>query len=266
MRNDKVKLAVVTFMADSFRPDATASDAEVAAYFDAHPAEFTVPEKRKVRYLLVDIDALRAKVVDPGGRHRARVQRRHPAVFDARTDPCEPHLLRTEGKDEAAVKAEAEDLLKQARAGADFAELATQAFRRRGEREERRGPRLFRPGPDGAGVRSGRLRDGVGADQRSGQDPVRVPHHQGRRQEAGNNARAGRCAATARRTARLREGAGPGCRSRADDRARGHQPGGPGQSRAIKRVDRAGDRDSSRGTGRLLASAPRRKRLREPSR
>ena len=33
-------------------------------------------------------------------------------------------LLKTEGKDDAAVKAKAEDLLKQAKAGADFAELA----------------------------------------------------------------------------------------------------------------------------------------------
>src|SRR4249919_673949 len=40
LRNDKVKLAVVTFVADSFRPQATASDAEVATYFDAHQADF----------------------------------------------------------------------------------------------------------------------------------------------------------------------------------------------------------------------------------
>ena len=33
-------------------------------------------------------------------------------------------LLKTEGKDDAAVKAKAEELLKQAKGGADFAELA----------------------------------------------------------------------------------------------------------------------------------------------
>ena len=45
VRNDKVKLAVVTFMADSFRPDATASDAEVAAYFAAAPGRFHGPRE-----------------------------------------------------------------------------------------------------------------------------------------------------------------------------------------------------------------------------
>ena len=64
-RNDKVKLAVVSFTADSFRTQVSANDAEIAAYFDAHKADFKIPEKRKIRYLLVDIDAMRAKVVVP---------------------------------------------------------------------------------------------------------------------------------------------------------------------------------------------------------
>src|ERR1700680_3715362 len=62
-RNEKVKLAVVTFLADSFKPDVTASDAEVASDFDAHKDSFKIPEKRKIRYLLVDLEAIRAKIV-----------------------------------------------------------------------------------------------------------------------------------------------------------------------------------------------------------
>src|SRR3984893_12541499 len=64
-RNDKVKLAVVTFSADTFRQQATATDADVASYFEGHKADFKIPEKRKIRYLLIDIDAMRAKVVVP---------------------------------------------------------------------------------------------------------------------------------------------------------------------------------------------------------
>ena len=48
-RNDKVKLAVVSITADSFRPQVTATDGEIASHFDAHKDEFKVPEKRKIR-------------------------------------------------------------------------------------------------------------------------------------------------------------------------------------------------------------------------
>src|SRR5499427_2920917 len=61
-RNDKVKLAVISFQADKFRAQATATDQEVAAHFDSHKNDFKMPEKRKVRYLLIDTEAMRAKV------------------------------------------------------------------------------------------------------------------------------------------------------------------------------------------------------------
>src|SRR5262249_42675088 len=64
-RNDKVKLAVVSFTADSLRPQVSATDAEISTYFDAHKNDFKIPEKRKIRYLLVDTDAMRSKVVVP---------------------------------------------------------------------------------------------------------------------------------------------------------------------------------------------------------
>src|SRR4051812_30693807 len=64
-RNDKVKLAVVSFNADTFRQQVNATDAEVTSYFDAHKNDFKIPDKRKIRYLLIDIDAMRAKVMVP---------------------------------------------------------------------------------------------------------------------------------------------------------------------------------------------------------
>jgi peptidyl-prolyl cis-trans isomerase D len=124
LRNDKVKLAVVTFIADTFRPEATASDAEVAAHFNAHQVDFKIPEKRKVRYLLVDADAIRAKVTVP----EANIERAYNDNIAQYTSPEQVRashiLLKTEGKDDAAVKAKAEDVLKQAKSGADFAALA----------------------------------------------------------------------------------------------------------------------------------------------
>ena len=123
-RNDKVKLAVVSFTTDTLRAEASATDADVASYFDAHKTDFKIPEKRKIRYLLIDVDALRAKVVVPP----ADVERAYNNDIEQYTTPEQVRashiLLKTEGKDAAAVKAKAEDVLKQVKAGADFAELA----------------------------------------------------------------------------------------------------------------------------------------------
>jgi peptidyl-prolyl cis-trans isomerase D len=123
-RNDKVKIAVVSFQADKFRAQAMATDQEVAAYFDGHKNDFKIPEKRKIRYLLIDNDAMRLKVVVPP----ADVERAYNDNIEQYSTPEQVRashiLLKTEGKDDAAVKAKAEEILKQAKAGADFGELA----------------------------------------------------------------------------------------------------------------------------------------------
>src|SRR5437867_949279 len=123
-RNDKIKLAVVTFTADSFRAQATASDADVASHFEGHKDDFKIPEKRKIRYVLLDIEAIRAKVVVPP----ADIEKAYNGSIEQYTTPEQVRashiLLKTEGKTDADVKAKAEAILKQAKAGADFAELA----------------------------------------------------------------------------------------------------------------------------------------------
>ena len=159
-RNDKVKLAVVSLTADSFRAQVTASDAEVSSYFDAHKADFKIGEKRKIRYLLIDQDALKAKTVVPP----ADIERAYNSNIEQYSTPEQVRashiLLKTEGKDDAAVKAQGG---RPAEAGEGRRRLrgaGQEVLGRRGEREERRRPRLLRPRPDGPGVRPGRLHDG----------------------------------------------------------------------------------------------------------
>jgi peptidyl-prolyl cis-trans isomerase D len=125
-RNEKVKLEVVPILVDKFRNQVQASDAEVASYFEAHKADYKVGEKRKVRYALVDVDAMRPRVsVSP-----REVERFYNDNIDTYSTPEQVRashiLLKTgEGKDEAAVRAKAEQVLKDAKApGADFAALA----------------------------------------------------------------------------------------------------------------------------------------------
>jgi peptidyl-prolyl cis-trans isomerase D len=125
-RNDKVKLAIVTFPTDSFRPDVSATDDEITTYFEGHKEEFRIPEKRKIRYLLLDVEAMRAKTVVPP----ADIEREYNDRITEYSTPEQVRashiLLKTEGKDEAAVRAEAEKILEKAKAGADFAALAKQ--------------------------------------------------------------------------------------------------------------------------------------------
>ena len=124
-RNEKVKLQVVALTADRFRDQVTVTDADVSAYFDAHKADYRIGEQRKVRMLLLDRDQARSKTIVPA----ADVQRYYNdnvSLYQTPEQIRASHiLLGTTGKDEATVRKQAEDLLTQARAGTDFAALAT---------------------------------------------------------------------------------------------------------------------------------------------
>jgi len=124
-RNDKVKLAVVSVTVDSVRSQVTASDAEVSTYFDAHKDDFRIPEKRKIKYLLIDLDAIRAKTTIPPADVERSYNDNIQQYSTAEQVRASHILLKTDGTNDAAVKAKAEDVLKQAKApGADFAALA----------------------------------------------------------------------------------------------------------------------------------------------
>ena len=124
-RNEKVKVELVHVSAESFRSQVTATDAEIAAYYDAHKDKYRVGERRKIRYLLVDEDLLRAARDRAGARDRALLQQQHRAVL-ARRNRCgrATSCCKTEGKDEATVRAAAEKVLAEVKKGGDFAELA----------------------------------------------------------------------------------------------------------------------------------------------
>jgi peptidyl-prolyl cis-trans isomerase D len=125
-RNEKVKLQLVTLTADAFRDKVTVTDADVAAYYDMHKAEFRVGERRTIKYLLLDRDLQRQKVVVPA----ADIQRNYNeniAQYQTPEQVRASHiLLNTAGKDEAAVRKQAEEILAKVKAGGDFAALAKQ--------------------------------------------------------------------------------------------------------------------------------------------
>ncbi len=125
-RNEKVKLQLVALTADAFRDKVTVTDADVAAYYESKKAEYRVGEQRTIRYLLLDRDLQRQKVVVP----QADIQRYYNDSLPQFQTPEQIRashiLLNTAGKDEAAVRKQAEDILAKVKAGGDFAALARQ--------------------------------------------------------------------------------------------------------------------------------------------
>ena len=125
-RNEKVKLQVVALTADKFRSQVTVTDAELAPFFEAHKNDYRVGEQRKVRYLLLDRDAARQSVAVPPND----IQRYYNDNIQQFSTPervrASHILLNTGGKDEAAVRKQAEELLAKIKGGADFAALAKQ--------------------------------------------------------------------------------------------------------------------------------------------
>jgi peptidyl-prolyl cis-trans isomerase D len=123
-RNEKIKLAVVNFPADKFKDAVQVSDDEIGKHFEANKEQYRVPEKRKVKYALVDQDAIRQRInVTP--QDVQRYYDDNKAQYSTPEEVQASHiLLKTAGKDDAAVKKEAEDLLAKVKGGADFADMA----------------------------------------------------------------------------------------------------------------------------------------------
>lgn len=123
-RNEKVKLAVINLPGEKFLEGTQATDQEVAAAFEASKDKYKVPEKRKVRYAVVDVQSIRERItVTPQDvqRHYEDNEQQYATPEQVRASHI---LLKTEGKDEAAVKKLADDIAAKAKGGADFAELA----------------------------------------------------------------------------------------------------------------------------------------------
>jgi peptidyl-prolyl cis-trans isomerase D len=123
-RNQKVKLQVVALTEATFRSGVTVTDADVAAHFEAHKAEYRIGEQRKIKYVLLDRDQARLKVAVPPND----IQRYYNDNIQQYQTPEQVKashiLLKTDGKDEAAVRKQAEAVLQEVKSGGDFAALA----------------------------------------------------------------------------------------------------------------------------------------------
>jgi peptidyl-prolyl cis-trans isomerase D len=126
-KNEKVKLELAVFTSTQFRNSIQPTDADLQAQFTAHTETYKVPEKRRVRFLSIDSQALRAKMTVTDAEIAAKYQSNLQQFSQPEQVRVSHILLKTEGKDDAAVKKAAEAVLAKAKApGADFGALAKQ--------------------------------------------------------------------------------------------------------------------------------------------
>jgi len=124
--NEKVKVDLALFTATQYRANIQPTDAELSAQFSAHTDQYKMPEKRRVRYLSIDAQALKAKQTVTPQEIQQRYQQ-NAAMYSTPEQVRASHILfKTDGKNDDAQKKKAQDVLAKVKAGGDFAALAKQ--------------------------------------------------------------------------------------------------------------------------------------------
>src|SRR5271165_5936916 len=123
------ELAWMTLSAEKYAGAATPDEAALKAYYDAHKSEYMTPETVDLRYVELSLSALQGKVSLDEAQLKAYYEEQKQKTPERFTQPEQRRvshiLLAVENpKDDAAVKAKAEGILKRAQAGEDFAKLA----------------------------------------------------------------------------------------------------------------------------------------------
>ncbi|MFM8534822.1 MAG: peptidylprolyl isomerase [Acidimicrobiia bacterium] len=124
-RNEKVKLDVVPITAEAYKSQVTVTDAELFAAFDKDKERYRIGEKRRIKYGILNVDQVRQTITVPEAEIEA-FYKQNLSQYQTPAQVRASHILfKLDGKDEKAVQAQAEEVLKMAKApNADFAALA----------------------------------------------------------------------------------------------------------------------------------------------
>jgi peptidyl-prolyl cis-trans isomerase D len=123
------ELAWVTLAAAKYAADAVPDEAAVKAYYDAHKSEYMTPETVNLRYVELSLADLSSKVSVDDAQLKAYYEEQKaktPERFSQAEQRRVSHILLAvnDPKEDAAVKAKADSILKRALAGEDFSKLA----------------------------------------------------------------------------------------------------------------------------------------------
>src|SRR6202166_3210929 len=122
-------LTWITFSAEKYAAGATPDDAALKTYYDAHKSEYMTPETVDLRYVEIGLSQLALKVSVDDAQLKTYYDEQKvktPERFTEAEQRRVSHILLpvANPKDDAAVKAKAEGIVKRAQAGGDFSALA----------------------------------------------------------------------------------------------------------------------------------------------
>src|SRR3984885_852536 len=129
----KIKFDYAVLSADDIRKGINPSDSDLEAFFKKNAARYAtaVPEERKITYFAFTPNDLPGGVPQPTQAEIQAYFNAHQSEYSTPEQARSRHILITvpagaDAKTDAAAKAKAEDILKQIKAGANFADLAKQ--------------------------------------------------------------------------------------------------------------------------------------------
>jgi peptidyl-prolyl cis-trans isomerase D len=125
LQNEQREVRYALLPPDKYSADVQVDDAAVQAYYKSHLAQYMTPEAVHLQYAELRLDQLAAQVTPTDADLHAAYDKNK----DRYNEPEKRHgrhILIPVGKDDAAARKQAEDVLAQAKAGKDFAALAKQ--------------------------------------------------------------------------------------------------------------------------------------------
>jgi peptidyl-prolyl cis-trans isomerase D len=126
-QNEKIKLDYAIAKPEDLAAKINPDEAEIKSYFDQNKAKFLIPDKRIVRYGLLDLNQIRQNTTVTDDELKAVYQQDIQQYEVPNRVHTEHILFTTVGKTDAEVteiKNKAEDVLVQAKKGSNFEELA----------------------------------------------------------------------------------------------------------------------------------------------
>ena len=127
-KNEQVKIEFVKIASDKYKSEVQVTPEDLQSYFKANAAQYTIPEKRNLTILIADQNKLQSTVNPTDDQLRVAYNQDQAQFRIPETVKVRHILLKTQGKpasEDPKIKAQAEDILKQVKAGANFAALVT---------------------------------------------------------------------------------------------------------------------------------------------